>query len=522
MRTIGREQQRMMNERIGQVLGLPVRILMEHAGLAVAREASDMFARHPGLTTAHVICGHGQNAGDALVAARLLQARGHTVTCFLDDAPPGTTEFAAQLVTIRALGIRCLGLGDFPAQATLIIDGVYGTGFNADRKLPDPVAACMRQVHLAREAGARVLSIDIPSGVDANTAIASEPAIRADRTVTFLYPKTGLVSDPGRNFAGEIVIDRLGLGQDVLDRLLDEIDPFPGSPDWIDLDQVRGLALPRPRDMHKGIAGRSLLIAGSPGFGGAALLAAEAALRSGVGLLNLLTDQSLVPAVLARLPEVMVTGITGDEDTRAVDLLRQLAGKNPTAVAIGPGIGVNVRSATLLASVMEMCDTLVVDADALTLMAEKRNLFVPLLKRRLSRGLRPALLTPHPGEYRRLMPESPMLPRHEAAMRLARDTDSVVVLKGASSVIASPDGKMGINPTGNDGLARGGSGDVLTGLLLGLATQGLSVFDAAVSGVYLHGLAADLAASRTISRTILPTDVIRLLPDAFREAGWVT
>lgn len=107
-------------------------------------------------------------------------------------------------------------------------------------------------------------------------------------------------------------------------------------------------------------------------------------------------------------------------------------------------------------------------------------------------------------------------------MRLARDTDSVVVLKGASSVIASPDGKMGINPTGNDGLARGGSGDVLTGLLLGLATQGLSVFDAAVSGVYLHGLAADLAASRTISRTILPTDVIRLLPDAFREAGWVT
>ena len=193
---------------------------------------------------------------------------------------------------------------------------------------------------------------------------------------------------------------------------------------------------------------------------------------------------------------------------------------DPSAVAIGPGIGLSTQSASLLSSALTFSRSLVIDADALTLMAADWDRFLPLLLSRSSKGFQPAILTPHPGEFQRLMPDSALFPRLEAARLLAEKTDSVILLKGASTVIASPGGRAHINPTGNDGLARGGSGDVLTGLLLGLATQGLSAFDAAFCGAYLHGLAADLAAFRTLSRTMLPTDVIRLLPDAFREAGW--
>lgn len=520
MRTIGQQQQQGLDRMIEQELGIPVRVLMEYAGMAVAREAMRMLAGCSERLGVHIVCGHGQNAGDALVAARLLQSEGHSVVCYLDGAPPGTAEMAAQLNTVRALRIPCQDLKDLPAQASLIIDGLFGTGFKTGRPLPVPVADCILQMKKARQAGARVLSVDIPSGLEADTSRHADLVVEADRTVTFLFPKTGLVGDPGRSLAGTIVVDRLGLAETVLSRLLEQIEPHPGVCEWTDPEQIRRLAISRPAGLHKGQAGRALLIAGSPGFGGAALLASEAALRSGIGLLNLLTDRSQITSILARLPEVMVTGLEGDQDPLADTRLNQLLEKNPSAVAIGPGIGLSAQSASLLASVVDAARSLVIDADALTLMASDWDRFLPLLLSRPSRGCQPAILTPHPGEFRRLMPDAASLPRLEAARLLAEKTQAVILLKGASTVIASLEGKAHINPTGNDGLARGGSGDVLTGLILGLLAQGLSAFEAACCGAYLHGLAADLAASRTLSRTLLPSDVIRLLPDAFREAGW--
>jgi len=521
MRTIGRRQQQQLDASIGQNLGIPVRVLMEYAGMAVAREAKRMLAEGMGCQPVRILCGHGQNGGDALVAARLLQADGYDVCCHLDGFPAGTPEFADQLATVRALGIACEDIGALTADPALIIDGIYGTGFLAGRPLPPSVAACLTRIREARHAGACVLAIDVPSGLETDSARFADPAVQADRTVTFLFPKTGLVSDPGRDLAGEIIVDRLGLPETALIRLLDAIEPPSVRTEWVDDAMVRRLAPARPRRMHKGQGGRVLLVAGSPGFGGASLLAGEAALRSGAGLVNLLTDESLISAALCRIPEAMVTGLRGIEDAEAVRKLDLLIGLRPAATGIGPGIGLTGQSASLLASALEKARSIVVDADALSLIAADPDRFYPLLRARLTDPDRqPAILTPHPGEFARLMPEAQALPRHEASRRLAERTGSVVVLKGAATVVAAPDGRVCINPTGNSGLARGGSGDVLTGLLTGILAQGLPSFDAAFCAVYLHGLAADLAADEDTRRSILASDVLIRFPAAFRASGW--
>lgn len=521
MRTIGRRQQQQLDASIGQNIGIPVRVLMEYAGMAVAREAKRMLADGLGCQPVRILCGHGQNGGDALVAARLLQADGYAVHCHLDGFPAGTPEFADQLATVRALGIACEDQMALAAEPALIIDGIYGTGFLADRPLPPSVTACLTQIHKARGAGARVLAIDVPSGLETDTARYADLAVQADRTVTFLFPKTGLVSDPGRDLAGEIIVDRLGLPEEALIRLLNAIEPTSLRTEWVDDAMVRRLAPVRPRRMHKGQGGRALLIAGSPGLGGASLLAGEAALRSGAGLVNLLTDMSLVSAALCRIPEAMVTGLHGSGDAESVRILDQLISLHPAAVGIGPGIGLTRQSASLLAAALEKARSIVVDADALSLIAEDPDRFHPLLRARLTDPDRqPAVLTPHPGEFARLMPEAQTLPRHEAGRRLAERIGSVIVLKGAATVVAAPDGRICINPTGNSGLARGGSGDVLTGLLTGILAQGLPAFEASFCAAYLHGLAADLAAAEDTKRMILASDVIARFPAAFRASGW--
>lgn len=521
MRTIGRRQQQQLDASIGQNFGIPVRVLMEYAGMAVAREAKRMLSEGMGCQPVRILCGHGQNGGDALVAARLLHADGYAVRCHLDGFPAGTPEFADQLSTVRALGIACENTWTLDTEPGLIIDGIYGTGFQADRPLPKSVAIFLSQIREARNSGARVLAIDVPSGLETDTARYADLAVQADRTVTFLFPKTGLVSDPGRDLAGEIIVDRLGLSEEALIRLLDAVEPPTLHSEWIDDPMIRRLAPVRPRRMHKGQGGRALLIAGSPGYGGAALLAGEAALRSGAGLVNLLTDDSQISTALCRIPEAMVTGLHGSEDAEAVRKLDHLISLHPAAMGIGPGIGLTRQSASLLAAVLEKARSIVVDADALSLIAADPDRFRSLLRARLTDpDKQPAVLTPHPGEFARLMPEAQALPRHEAGRRLAERTGSVVVLKGAATVVAAPDGRICINSTGNSGLARGGSGDVLTGLLTGILAQGLPAFDAALCAVYLHGLAADLAASEDTKRTILASDVIARFPAAFRASGW--
>lgn len=525
MWTIGRAQQQALDSLIEQELGISVAVLMEYAGVAVARTAKQILHKSSSSFPIHILCGHGQNAGDALVAARLLAADGLEVFCYLDNSGTGTAEFFAQLKTVQALGIPCLSFTDFAglsAKPALVIDGVFGTGFQTNRPLAPEIAACFRHAAAIRAAGGLVLAIDLPSGLSADTSEFVKDAIKADVTVTFLYPKTGLVSDPGRDLAGEIIVDSLSVPVAMLDSLLLRIEPNQRLPELIEPKEIRAWAPLRPRRLHKTQSGRMLLIAGGPGLGGAALLAGEAALRSGAGLLNILADESVTTAILTRMPEAMVLGINSNNDPEASTRLDAMFAKEPKAVGIGPGLLVNEQSAALLETVIRQAPKLIIDAGALTIIASDHTRFVPLLRARasVSAGLAPAVLTPHPGEFRRLAPELTDLPRHEAAARLADQLNSVIVLKGAATVIAAPQARIMINNTGNTGLASGGSGDVLTGLLLGFLAQGMAEFPAAVSAVYLHGSAADLAVRDSSARVLIPSDLVHFLPAVFRLAGW--
>ncbi|MGI6297729.1 MAG: NAD(P)H-hydrate dehydratase [Saccharofermentanales bacterium] len=525
MWTIGRAQQQALDSLIEQELGISVAVLMEYAGVAVARTAKQLLHKTTSGFPIHILCGHGQNAGDALVAARLLTADGYAVFCYLDGSSTGTAEFFAQLKTVQALGIPCLSLADFAgmsAKPALVIDGVFGTGFQTNRPLAPEIAASFRQAAAVRAAGGLVLAIDLPSGLSADTSEYVTDAIKADATVTFLYPKTGLVSDPGRDLAGEISVDRLSVPAAILDSLLLKIEPNQRLPELIEPAEIRFWAPQRPRRLHKTQSGRMLLVAGGPGLGGAALLAGEAALRSGAGLLNILTDESITTAILTRMPEAMVQGVNSNNDQEALARLNAMFAKEPKAVGIGPGLLTNEQSAVLLELVIRQAPKLVIDAGAITIIAADQARFVPLLQARASAstGSRPAVLTPHPGEFRRLAPELTGLPRHEAAARLADKLNCVIVLKGAATVIAAPQGRIMINNTGNTGLASGGSGDVLTGLLLGFLAQGMEEFPAAVSAVYLHGSAADLAVRDSSARVLIPSDLVRSLPAVFRLVGW--
>ncbi len=555
MWTIGGTQQQALDRLIEEKLGISVAVLMEYAGSAVARTARQLlnyrqqnialnqvgfaesadtgaqnsqvnadFCKRAARLPIHIICGHGQNAGDALVAARLLAAEGEAVSCYLDGNSKGTPEYSAQLRTVRALGIPCFEFADFnklTPEPALIIDGVFGTGFQTGRPLNMATTACFRQVAAFRSAGGLVLAVDIPSGLDSVSGDYADDAIKADATITFLYPKTGLVTDPGRDLAGKISLDRLSVPAAVLDQLLSSIRSDLRLPEIIDPAEVRKWAPERPRRLHKTQSGRALLIAGGPGLGGAALLASESTLRSGAGLLNILTDESIVNAVLTRLPEAMVLGLHGEADAEAAARLTAMFAKEPKAVGVGPGLAVNKQSAALIETVIRQAPKLVIDAGALTVIAADPGRFYPLLRSRSTEsGLPPAVLTPHPGEFRRLAPEYSELPCHDAAARLADLLNCVVVLKGAATVIAEPRGRILINTTGNNGLASGGSGDVLTGLLLGFLAQGMAELPAAAAAVYLHGSAADIAVHDSTTRALIPSDLIRFFPEVFRRVGW--
>ena len=493
---------------------VPPGTLMQRAAAGLAATCAGLLARRPGHVygaRVTVLAGPGDNGGDALYAGAMLARRGVVVTAIA----PGDKVHQGGLGDLRAAGGRILrNTPDAISAADLIIDGMLGIGGHGG--LREPFATLAALAGRSRQAGATIVAVDLPSGIDADTGVVGGPAVTADVTVTFGAIKPGVLIDPGAGHAGTVQLIDIGLGPYLRQ------PPAACAPQHAD---IRAL-LPRPGaesdKYRRGVVG---VLAGSDRFGGAVVLATGGAIRGGAGMVRVVTAANPAHAVRQAWPEAVVTALKDDDEPGVVTA----AGRVQAWVA-GPGMGTTDIACERLAAVLGTGVPVLVDADGLTLLAR--------LKEVAAARTAPMLITPHAGELGRLLgtdPASIEAARLEHASRAAAELGVTVLLKGSTTVIADPDGQpVLVNPTGTPWLATAGSGDVLSGLAGALLAQGLSPANAGLAAAYLHGLAARLAASgpaasgpaaaeapeeTTSEAPIGASDVIRALPDAFRALG---
>jgi len=503
---VGAPTMRALDRHTIETLGVPGEVLMESAGRAVVEAV--LAVRPPGGSVL-VVCGKGNNGGDGLVAARHLHALGVPVRAVLVGDPDALSgDPGANLARARAFGVDVEAMGRRLPAADVVVDAVFGTGL--DRDVEGDPAAAVRRINAAG-ADAVIVAVDLPSGLDADTGQVHGGCVEADVTVTVALPKLGLALEPGRSLAGDVVVARIGIA-----------DHAPGVAADAELwtRVAAGARLPeRPEAAHKGSFGHVLVVAGSEGKTGAAALAAEGAARAGAGLVTVACPAGLNDVLETKLTECMTVPVP-DTPGRAfaagaAEAVLALAAERDV-VALGPGVGTAEETVKCLRALAEGIEQpMVIDADGLNGLAGQAD----LLRRRRA----PTVLTPHPGEAARWLDLSPgdlNADRVGAARRLAEATGAVVLLKGAATVVAGPEGRVVVNPTGGPALASGGTGDVLTGLCAGLLGQGMAPLEAAALAVFVHGHAADRLAERHGDAGTLAGDLAAELPatmDALRR-----
>lgn len=458
-----REVERLATGAIARDGGLP---LMERAGRAAARLAMEMLGDTGGRVL--VFAGPGNNGGDALVAARLLREAFHPVDVVFDgDEARLPHDAGAALAAWRRAGGSTLGAIPADRRWSLVVDGLFGIGLK--RPPAGVFAARIDAIAALARAGTPVLALDLPSGLDADTGQLHGIAVEATRTLTFLALKPGLLTADGPDCCGELMLADLDVDAAAL---------VPASGHALDVRQLDGLRPPRRRNSHKGSHGSVGILGGAPGMVGAALLAGRAALFAGAGRVTLGLVDEQGPACDPLHPELMVRRWHELPRIEALDTL-----------AVGPGLGDFPESHAALRWALASALPLVVDADALNLLARDAALRSALAARSA-----PSILTPHPAEAARLLgtdTRAIQADRIGSAVALAAMFDAAVVLKGHGSVSALPGGAWFIHRTGNPGMASAGMGDVLTGIVAALLAQGLSPADALTGAVTVHGAAAD-------------------------------
>jgi hydroxyethylthiazole kinase-like uncharacterized protein yjeF len=484
--------------------------LMENAAEALSREA---VRSYPGWKRVVVVCGPGNNGGDGLAAARMLAARGVRPAVFtLEDPSAYRGDPAANAARARANGLELVSLATREGFAALgralgdcdgVVDALFGTGLT--RALE---GAARRAVTAINSAGRPVVSADVPSGLAADAGTPPGPAVRASLTVSFGAPKLCHVFPPSSGLCGRIVVADIGIPRATLEKR--------GRKLWLaEPSDVRTLLPKRPLDSHKATFGSLAVIAGSRGKAGAAVLAARGALRGGAGLVTVFCAASLEPIVVSVLPEAMTHGLPEEggaiASTAASELLRALRGFD--AAIVGPGLGTSAGTVAVLEALLRgSAIPLVADADCLNAFAGRPAVF--------ARRRAPTVLTPHPGEAGRLLGSTAkqiQASRLDGARALARRSRTVVVLKGAHSLIASPNGETIVNPTGTPLLATAGSGDVLAGLIGALLAGGLAAAHAALAGAWVHGAAAEALEPRLGDAGLLAHEVADAVPAVRRD-----
>lgn len=486
--------------------GIPLSGMMENAGAAAVRlmrKKFDLLGKR-----AVIVCGKGNNGGDGYVCARLLTELSVKVTVILAQGRPASglaaAAFAAMPQDVYVIDYResAQTAEQLLAAADYILDGLFGFGFHGS--IPVDLISLVRAMNAS---GAVRVSLDLPSGAQCDNGAVLGECVCADYTVTFSTYKPVHVLAPGRDFCGEVVVSSVGIPAQM-------IAGFRPALSVYSVPEIKALFPPRPAISNKGDYGKLLCICGSVGMAGAAVMAGAAALRCGTGLVQMALPESIYPIVSSRLTEPVFTLYRADADGALLPECRKeirMALSKATAVLIGCGLGKRPAARELLQLVLReaVCPVLF-DADGINLASENIDM--------VANSKAPVVLTPHPGEMARLMDlrtEEVQKDRIDCAAKAAQQLHAVVVLKGSGTVIAAPDGELILNTTGNPGMAKGGSGDVLAGMIAALLAQGMDPTIAAAAGAYLHGLAGDRCAERYSEHAMLPTDLVNLLPEIF-------
>ncbi len=496
-------------------IGIPGPILMENAGLQVVAALRNEIGVVPGMKVV-VVAGKGNNGGDGLVVARHLHNQGVDCRVLLAGAVQEVRGDAALNLQIALkTGVPVVEVKDEPgwkkarkilADTPVIVDALFGTG------LSKPLEGLYKLiVEDINRSGAFVVSVDIPSGLSSDTFELIGPCVRADLTVTLGAPKVAHIFPPAEEYVGELIVADISIPPFLFER--PEL--------YLELVEIESLVpyfQPRKRDTHKGTYGHLLLVAGSRGKTGAAAMAGRAALKMGAGLVTVATPASCLPIIARSMPELMTEPLAeteaGSISEEALGRVEELL-KGKDALLLGPGLSTHPSTAAFVVKLLKKISKfkihLVIDADGLNIIASSPEILSALPDR--------TVLTPHPGEFSRLTGLSTqeiLRRRLEVVREFALKNRVYLVLKGYRTLIASPDGRVMVNPTGNPGMASGGTGDVLAGLLASEVMQVKDILQAAVNAVFIHGLSGDLAAEKVGEKCLTATDLIKFLPQAIR------
>ncbi|MGQ9558388.1 MAG: NAD(P)H-hydrate dehydratase [Desulfurispora sp.] len=521
MRAVTAAEMRELDRQAIEEYGIPGLVLMENAGRSIVQEALEMLGQVRGRQVT-VFIGKGNNGGDGLVAARHLYNLGAEVKVLsLAPLEEISGDAAVNLAVWQRMGQRVYYAGReedlnavrlFLVKTDLIIDAIYGTGFQGQVR-----EGAGKIFDVINTSGKPVLAVDIPSGLIADTGQVGGNCIQATRTVTFALPKVGLLVEPGASLCGQLKVADISIPAVLL-----ESEQLKRH--LLDAAVVAGWLPVRRSTDHKGDFGHVLVVAGAAGYSGAAVLCARAAARAGAGLVTLAVPASLQPVVSTMAPEIMTLALPQTErqtvSSEAWPVIKKKL-ERCQVLALGPGLTTHPETVGMVRELLLQCEVpVVLDADGLNALVGRTTIFRQMKA--------PLVITPHPGELARLLGVT-VEQVQERRLYLAEETAArwrlTLVLKGARTLVACPDGTLYINPTGNPGMASGGSGDVLTGVIAGLLAQGLTAGEAAAAGVYAHGLAGDLAADEKGLQGMLAGDILSCLPRAWqviRESAPVT
>lgn len=516
MKVVTATEMRELDRRTIEEYGLSAEQLMETAGLGVAVHVQEMMQDY-GLEAGRilVVAGRGNNGGDAFVAAGALAQFQYPVELWMTCSPnelKGEALIHFQHMVESGVHIEELTTiedwdnMDVPTeQFDLMVDGLLGTGTRGPaRGVPARAIEFMND----RCEDALVVAIDLPSGLDADSGAALGGVVRADVTITLAQPKQGLIRPEAVEYVGRVEVVDIGVPDVYVDQVRGEVavEFISGS------DAVLMMPSRRARTSHKGDYGHVLLIGGSIGFSGAIIMATRAALRSGVGLVTVYVPQPIHAIVALAVPEAMVFPVPPMRDT-ADQFLSDWRINDFDAILVGPGLGRTADSVLLVSHLLTVASMpVILDADAITVMADSVDV--------LAQSECPLIITPHPKECSVLLgcsAQEVQADRRKAALETARLTNSVTVLKGAGTIVAVPEGALAVTMTGNPGMAKGGAGDVLAGLLTGLVPQIPDLYSATCLSVYLHGCAGDYAAIKNSQMGMTPMDIVDQLPNVFHS-----
>ena len=509
MKVVTAKEMRELDRRTAEGFGIPTLILMENAGLQAALEILRFF---PALSKVAVVCGKGNNGGDGFVVTRHLLNRGVEARAYLlarKGEVKGDAKVNLEILERMRPVQEATSSEELKQMASelrpvdIIVDAILGTGTTGPAK-----GLYAEAIQLLNSLGRPIASLDLPSGLDADEALVPGPSIQAKLTITFALPKRCLLLYPAAKFAGTMRVVDIGIPRRLLTDSALKVS-------LLEAEEVADVFPPRDPNAHKGTFGHVLVLAGSVGKTGAAAMCSLSALRIGAGLVTLALPESLNDAMEAKLTEVMTEPLPETEErtvaAQALDRILTLA-EGKAVLAMGPGLSTHPSTAQLVRELLGLVRIpMVVDADAINVLAHQPEA--------LGRAAAPLVLTPHPGELSRLLSigrEEVLEKRIPIAQKVAESFNLHLVLKGARTLIADPKGQVFINPTGNPGMASGGTGDVLTGMITGLIAQGVEPGKAAQAGVYLHGLAGDLAAEELGQEALIASDLIDRLPKAIQ------